>query len=86
VLANPLRLYKTVVPGDHILVYTGCGDTAREITFNTGVSQIPTIGDEPVDYSYPMTFDSPYLKSTYKSGVVSINCGGENLVLDFSTP
>ena len=85
VLANPLELYKTVVPGNHILVYTGCGDSAKEITFNAGVSQIPTIGDEPVDYSYPMTFDSPYLKSNYKSGIVSINCGDENLVLDFST-
>jgi hypothetical protein len=86
VLGNPLELYKTVVPSDHILVYTGCGDSAKEITFNTGVSQIPTIGDEPVDYSYPMTFESPYLKSNYKSGLVHVNCGDENLVLVFSTP
>jgi hypothetical protein len=84
VLDNPLELYKTVVPGDHILVYTGCGATAKEITFNTGVSQIPTIGNEPVDYSHPMTFDSPYLKSNYKSGVIHIEYGGEKLKLDFS--
>ena len=84
VFGNPLDLYKTVVPGDHMLVYSGCGATAKEIVFNTGVSQIPAIGHEPVDYSYPMTFDSPYLKSRYKSGVVHIEYGGEKLELDFS--
>jgi len=31
VLGNPPELYKTVVPGDHILVYSGCGATAKEI-------------------------------------------------------
>jgi hypothetical protein len=85
VLGNPLELYKTVVPGDHILVYTGCGTSAKEITFNAGVSQIPTIGNEPVNYSYPMTFDSPHLKSQYKSGVVHIEFAGEKLDLGFST-
>jgi len=85
VLDRPLELYKTVVPGDHILVYTGCGAAAREVTFNTGVSQIPTIGNEPVDYSYPMTFDSPYLKSNYRSGVIHIEYGDERLELDFSS-
>ncbi|MDA0710587.1 MAG: hypothetical protein O3B73_10315, partial [bacterium] len=84
VLDNPLALYKTVVPGDHILVYTGCGATAKEITFNTGVPQIPTIGGAPVDYSYPKTFDSPYLTSNYKSGVIQIQYGEERLQLDFS--
>jgi hypothetical protein len=84
VLDNPLELYKTVVPGDHILVYTGCGQSAREITFNTGVSQIPTIDGEPVNYSHPMTFDSPYLKSEYKSGLIEIEYGSDKLVLDFS--
>ena len=85
VLGNPIDLYKTVVPGDHILVYTGCGASAKEITINTGVSHIPTVGDDPVDYSYPMTFDSPYLKSEYKSGVVQIEFVGEKLELDFSS-
>ena len=31
-----------------------------------------------------MTFDSPYLKSDYKSGKVKIQYGGEALDLDFS--
>lgn len=84
VLGNPLALYKTVVPGDHILVYTGCGNNTPEITFNTGVSQIPTIGGKPVNYSHPLTFDSPYLRSEYKSGRISIEYGDERLDLDFS--
>lgn len=85
VLNNPLALYKTVVPGDHILVYTGCGKPTQEITFNTGVSQIPTIGNEPINYSHPMTFDSPYLKSKYKSGIIQIDYDGETHTLDFSS-
>ena len=85
VLANAVALYKTVVPGDHILVYTGAAEGAKEITFNTGVSEIPTIGGDPVDYSYPMTFDSPFLTSEYKSGVVRIEYGDEKLQLDFTS-
>lgn len=84
VLDNPVALYKTVVPGDNILVYTPCGDDAEEIVFNCGNVQIPTIGNEPVDYSYPMTFDSPTLKSEYKSGKIRIEYGGETIDLDFS--
>ena len=85
VLDNPIALYKTVVPGDNILAYTGCGENAKEIVFNCGAPQIPTIGGEPINYSYPMTFDSPYLKSGYNSGKVRIEYGGEALELDFSS-
>ncbi len=84
VLDNPIALYKTVVPGDNLLVYTGCGEDAREIVFSCGAPQIPTIGNEPVNYSHPMTFDSPTLKSKYKSGKIRIEYGGEKLDLDFS--
>jgi hypothetical protein len=84
VLDNPIALYKTVVPGSNILVYTGCGKDAPEIVFNAGVSEIPTIGGESINYSYPMTFDSPYLKSKYKSGKVHIEYDGEELKFDFN--
>jgi hypothetical protein len=83
VLDNPIKLYKTVVPGYNILVYTGCGKNAKEIVFNIGAPEIPTVGGEPINYSYPMTFDSPYLKSEYKSGKIRIEYGGETLNLDF---
>ena len=45
---------------------------------------MPTVVGKYIDYSYPMTFDSPYLKSDYKSGQVKIQCDGKELDLDFS--
>jgi hypothetical protein len=84
VVDNPIALYKTVMPGSNILVYSGCTADAPEIVFNAGVPQIPTIGGEPVNYSYPMTFDSPYLKSEYGSGKILIEYGGEQRSLDFT--
>jgi hypothetical protein len=83
VIDNPTALHKTVVPGYHILVYTGCAADAPEIVFNAGVPQVPTVGGEPVNYSHPMTFDSPYLKSEYGSGKIHVEYGGEPLILDF---
>ncbi len=48
VLDNPIALYKTVVPGANILVYTGCGKGAQEMVFNCGVAEIPTAGGDPI--------------------------------------
>ena len=84
VVDNPIALYKTVVPGSNILVYSGYSEDAPEIVFNAGVPQIPTIGGEPVNYRYPMTFDSPYLKSEYGSGKILIEYGSEQHSLDFT--
>jgi hypothetical protein len=84
VLNNPIALYKTVVPGYHVLVYTGSGSNAKEIVFNASTAEIPRIDGVPIPYSYPMTFDSPYLKSSYKSGVINLQFGEESLQLDFS--
>lgn len=86
VLNNPIALYKTVVPGDNILVYTGCGPDAPEIVFSCAAPQIPTVGGQPIDYAYPMTWDSPYLKSNYKSGKVRIEFDGEVWERDFMKP
>ena len=84
ILDNRIALYKTVVPGYNILVYSGCGKQAEEIVFNTGTMEMPTVGGKYIDYSYPMTFDSPYLKSDYKCGQVKIQIDGKELDLDFS--
>lgn len=43
------------------------------------------IGDEPVNYGFPFTFDSPTLRCSYKSGRVRIEYDGEAMSLDFST-
>jgi hypothetical protein len=83
VLDNPLALYKTVVPGDNILVYTGCGKSAQEIVLSCGAPQIPTVGGKPIDYSHPLTWDSPYLRSHYNSGVVRIEYAGDSWGSDF---
>lgn len=83
-LNNQLELYKTVVPGFNVLVYNATEDPQNEIVFNAANIDMPTIGGEPVDYSYPMTFDSPYLKSEFKSGEVSIEFLEQKLFLDFS--
>jgi hypothetical protein len=84
VLDNDLKLYKTVVPGFNVLVYTGCGEDTKEILFNSGTMEIPTIGGEYIDYSYPWVFDSPYMKSEYKSGKIELQYGEEKLNLDFN--
>ncbi|MEL6311763.1 MAG: hypothetical protein AAFQ17_05250, partial [Pseudomonadota bacterium] len=84
VLDNPLALWKTVVPGDFVLVYTGSGEGAEEIAFGCAAPTVPTIGGEPVDYSYPFTFDSPTMRSAYKSGQIVIEYDGDAIELDFT--
>ena len=84
ILDNPIQLSNTVVPEWYTFTYTGCGDDAQEIYFNAANSEIPMVGGKRIDYAYPMTFDSPYLKSEYNSGKIRIEYGGETLDLDFS--
>lgn len=79
-----IELFKTVVPTFNELVVNmksdGSGD---EIVFNAGNSAPPTVNGEIIDYSYPMTFDSPYLKSAYGSGIIEMGMGSETLRLNF---
>lgn len=84
VLDNPIFLDKTVVPGFHVLRYTGCGEDAKELTLNLANNEMPFIGGERVDYEPERLFDSPYLKSEYKSGVIEIKKGEMSLTLDFN--
>jgi hypothetical protein len=58
--------------------------TGVQATFNAANTEIPTVGGEPVNYRHPQTFDSPYLKSPYKSGKIALAFGGERFELDFS--
>ncbi|MEO0550806.1 MAG: hypothetical protein AAFZ91_12880 [Pseudomonadota bacterium] len=83
VLDNALELHKTVVPGFHVMVYTGSGLDAEEIVFNAAAPDVPTIGGEPVNYADDHLFDSPFMQSEYKSGLVELNHSGHELVLDF---
>lgn len=84
ILNNPLVLDKTVVVGFNILRYRGCGENAKEIYFNLANEEISMIGGERINYSPDMLFDSPYIKSKYKSGVINISKDGKVLSLDFN--
>lgn len=83
VTAGQIALYKTVVPGFDVLVYTGSAADAPEIVFNAANNAVTTFDGEHIDYSYPMTFDSPWLKSEYDSGKIEIGYGGYEHFLDF---
>jgi len=85
VLDNSLALDKTVVPGFHVLRYKGCGDNAKEIYFNLANNEMSMIDWQRIDYAPDMVFDSPYLKSTYNSGIVNITKGEEEMHLDFNS-
>ena len=87
ILDNPLDLYTTVIMpglGFDVLVYTGSGPDAKEIIFNTANNEMPTVGGEYIDYSYPKLFDSPYLQSGYESGLITVRKGSHELTLDLT--
>ncbi|MEX0332420.1 MAG: hypothetical protein AB3N64_13445 [Puniceicoccaceae bacterium] len=84
ILDNFIVLDQTVVPGYHVLRYRGCGDSAKEITFNLSNNEIPMLDGVSIDYAPELLFDSPYLKSVYKSGIVEITKGDHYRVLDFN--
>lgn len=83
---NPIALYRSVVPGFHELVYRGSGPNAREIVVNAGAPSIPRVGGVPVDYRPQKLFDSPWMTSDYKSGVIQLKFRDERMVLDFTKP
>jgi len=83
ILDNPIVLEKTVVPGWHILRYRGCSAGAKEIYFNLANSEIPMVGGERIDYAPDMLFESPYLKSKYKSAKIRIQHREEVMELEF---
>jgi hypothetical protein len=81
-----LELYKPTVPYPGfagVVVYTPPEEGSPEMVFNGANMETPQIDGEYIDYSYPMTFDSPYLRAKYGSGKVSIQYGEDELKLDF---
>ena len=55
-----------------------------EITFDTSFSSVPRINGLPVDFSPAYVFDSPFLRSEYNSGIVTIAKGERTVTLDFN--
>jgi len=83
----PIALHKTVVPGFNILLFTPPSKDSKdrpEVVFNAANNEIPMLNDHYISYEHPMTFDSPYLKSEYKSGKVRMDFSGESLELNFA--
>ena len=55
------------------------GDT---LTLDTSYKKIPTVNGKTINYNKPiMAFDSPFLKSKYDSGVVTIQKGQRKRIL-----
>jgi len=79
----PIALHKTVVPGFNILLFTPPVEDAPEMVFNAANNEIPMLDNDYINYEHPMTFDSPYIESEYRSGKIHIEYGGEVLKLDF---
>ena len=84
VQSAPIALYKTVVPTFNILAYTPPGKDAPEMVFNAANNEIPMVGGHYISYELPMTFESPYLKSTFKSGKIDIMFDDKKHQLNFS--
>lgn len=59
---------------------------ATLLSLDTTYGQPPTIDGQPVDYQPKRVYDSPFLRSEFGSGVVTITKGEERLVLDFNQP
>ncbi|MDD7985317.1 hypothetical protein PQO01_10170 [Lentisphaera marina] len=84
VAQSDCQLYKTVVPTFNILTFTPPDKDASEMEFNAANTAIPTVDGKAINYEYPMTFDSPYIKSKYGSGIIDIQYDGKKLKLDFN--
>jgi hypothetical protein len=56
------------------------------LTLYTDLSKIPEINGQPVNFTPENLYDSPFLKSKYGTGVVTIQKGYRKIVLDFSSP
>jgi len=78
---NALTLLKTTVPGWYRVSYTSRG---HRYDFNASNNEVPTVDGRPINYAPSQTFDSPWLKADYRTGVVAINDGRTRLTLDFS--
>jgi hypothetical protein len=65
-----------------LLVYkTVYGDS---LTFDTSQKNVPSINGKPVDYTPSKVLESPFLNADYDRGVVTIQKGELNKILDFT--
>jgi hypothetical protein len=65
-----------------VLNYTGLGGDT--FSFFTAQNSSPRINGAPVNFETPEVFDSPFIRSDWNSGVVTLTRDGRNLVLNFN--
>ena len=82
ILLNSIVLEKTVVPGFHVLRYTGLN--GKEYYLNLANNEIPMVDGKRINYAPEMVFDSPFIRSKYKSGEVMLKSKEMEMVLDFA--
>lgn len=84
VLDNPIRM-KQVIGSGFLLTYRGCGKDAKELYLNCANNETPKIDGKSVRYDSP-TFESPWLKGDFGSGVITLTgpVTGEKVVFDFN--
>jgi hypothetical protein len=66
------------------LTYRGL--SGDEFVFRADFGGLPEINGKPVDYAPAMVFESPFVRSDWNSGVVTLAKGERKLVLDFNKP
>lgn len=64
------------------LAYTGL--TGDKFTFFTDQTELPRVNDVPVNLAPTRVYDSRFVQSDWKSGVVTIQKGDRKLVLNFN--
>lgn len=67
---------------DEILRYQGL--SGDQFTFYADQSRKPEVNGIAIDYAPPMVLDSPFVKSRWNSGVVTIAKDGRQCALDFN--
>lgn len=65
-----------------LLTYTGL--SGDRFIFFTDQTELPRVNDEPVNLAPTRVYDSPFVQSDWKSGVVTIQKGDRKLVLNFN--
>lgn len=85
ILSNELTIHRTVVTRETRFIIVYRSSDGAEIVFNAANHMdIPTINGVPIDYRHPKTFDSPFIRSEYNSGIVELTKGDRRDVLDFN--
>ena len=76
VLALPVKTEGTT------LTHTGL--SGDRFTFFTDQTELPRVNDEPVNLAPTRVYDSPFVQSDWKSGLVTVQKGNRKIVLNFN--